>query len=157
VELAGPARHGKDERRLIVDQPDQQADTQSTEAKGQSSQGSADGEQMAGGSSGSASDEPDRTGDDAQDKPDPLLDQDEQERFRQRWSEIQASFIDQPQRSVEEANTLVADLTDRLVSSFRSEQSELEDHWSRDEEVTTEELRTTLRRYRSFFGRLLEV
>jgi hypothetical protein len=92
-----------------------------------------------------------------EDGADALLSEQEQDRFRQRWSDIQTSFIDQPQRSVEEANALVADLTDRLVSSFRDEQTELEGHWTRNEEVSTEELRTTLRRYRSFFGRLLEV
>lgn len=81
----------------------------------------------------------------------------EREAFWQRWRGIQAGFVDEPQRSVEEANQLVADLMDRLVSSFRDEQSRLERQWSRGEAVTTEDLRVTLQRYRSFFGRLLEL
>jgi len=86
-----------------------------------------------------------------------LFDVPEQEAFWRRWSAIQASFVDEPPRSVEEANALVADLMDRLVSSFRDEQSRLEEQWSRGEEVTTEDLRMTLQRYRSFFSRLLEL
>jgi hypothetical protein len=80
----------------------------------------------------------------------------EAEDFRRRWSEIQVSFVDEPERSVEQADELVVDLTDQLVSSMRAERSQLEQRWSRDEEVTTEDLRVTLQRYRSFFDRLLE-
>jgi hypothetical protein len=86
-----------------------------------------------------------------------LFDAPEQEAFWDRWSAIQTSFVDEPRRSVEEANDLVADLMNRLVSSFRDEQSRLEEQWSRGEEVTTEDLRMTLQRYRSFFGRVLKL
>ena len=85
-----------------------------------------------------------------------LFENDERDAFSQRWSTIQESFVDEPQRSVEQANALVADLMDRLVSSFRSEQSRLEEQWGRGDEVTTEDLRIILQRYRSFFSRLLE-
>lgn len=86
-----------------------------------------------------------------------LFEASEQEALRDRWSAIQTSFVDEPRRSVEEANDLVADLMNRLVSSFRDEQSRLEEQWSRGEEVTTEDLRMTLQRYRSFFGRVLKL
>jgi hypothetical protein len=86
-----------------------------------------------------------------------LFEASEQEAFWDRWSAIQTSFVDEPRRSVEEANDLVADLMNRLVSSFRDEQSRLEEQWSRGEEVTTEDLRMTLQRYRSFFGRVLKL
>lgn len=85
-----------------------------------------------------------------------LFENDERDAFSQRWSTIQESFVDEPQRSVEQANALVADLMDRLVSSFRSEQSRLEEQWGQGDEVTTEDLRIILQRYRSFFSRLLE-
>jgi hypothetical protein len=65
--------------------------------------------------------------------------------------------VDEPRSSVEEANALVADLMDRLVSSFGTERSRLEAQWNRGEDVTTEELRVVLQRYRSAFGRLLDV
>jgi polyhydroxyalkanoate synthesis regulator phasin len=86
-----------------------------------------------------------------------LFEASEQEALRDRWSAIQTSFVDEPRRSVEEANDLVADLMNRLVSSFRDEQSRLEEQWSRGEEVTTQDLRMTLQRYRSFFGRVLKL
>jgi hypothetical protein len=86
-----------------------------------------------------------------------LFEASEQKAFWDRWSAIQTSFVDEPRRSVEEANDLLADLMNRLVSSFRDEQSRLEEQWSRGEEVTTEDLRMTLQRYRSFFGRVLEL
>jgi hypothetical protein len=86
-----------------------------------------------------------------------LFEDSDQEAFWERWSAIQTSFVDEPRHSVEEANALVTDLMDRLVSSFREEQSRLKEQWTRGEEVTTEDLRTTLQRYRSFFGRVLKL
>jgi hypothetical protein len=81
----------------------------------------------------------------------------EREEAERRWGDIQARFVDEPRSSVEEANALVADLMDRLVSGFGAERSRLEAQWDRGEDVTTEELRLVLQRYRSFFSRLLEV
>jgi hypothetical protein len=81
----------------------------------------------------------------------------EREEAERRWRDIQANFVDEPRSSVEEANTLVADLMDRLVSGFGAERSRLEAQWGRGEDVTTEELRVVLQRYRSFFSRLLDV
>ena len=81
----------------------------------------------------------------------------ERDALWQRWMEIQSTFVDQPQRSVEQANALVADLTERLVDTFRSQQARLEAQWGEGGEVSTEELRMLLQRYRSFFSRLLEL
>jgi hypothetical protein len=86
-----------------------------------------------------------------------LFEAGEREDAERRWREIQARFVDEPRSSVEEANRLVAELTDRLVSGFGAERSRLEGQWDRGEDVTTEELRLVLQRYRSFFSRLLEV
>ena len=72
-----------------------------------------------------------------------------------RWSDIQARFVDEPRGSVEDANALVEELTNRLVSSFSEQRSRLESRWDRGDDVTTEDLRMALQRYRSFFGRLL--
>ena len=38
------------------------------------------------------------------------LDPDARERFRERWQEVQGSFADEPERGVEEADALVADI-----------------------------------------------
>jgi hypothetical protein len=86
-----------------------------------------------------------------------LFGADERETLSQRWTEIQTEFVDQPQRSVERANALVADLTERLVTNFRDEQARLEAQWDQGDEVSTEDLRVVLQRYRSFFSRLLEM
>jgi hypothetical protein len=81
----------------------------------------------------------------------------ERSELEQKWNEIQARFVDEPRGSVEEANALVSDLMDRLVSSFSEQRERLEGQWERGDDVTTEDLRMVLMRYRSFFGRLLEV
>ncbi|MFF8289834.1 hypothetical protein ACF068_11485 [Streptomyces sp. NPDC016309] len=53
------------------------------------------------------------------------------------------------------ADALVADVMRRLASTFADHKRDLEGQWNRGEEVDTEELRRALRRYRSFFNRLL--
>ncbi|MBW3660804.1 MAG: hypothetical protein KY397_04130 [Gemmatimonadetes bacterium] len=85
------------------------------------------------------------------------LGEEERRGFKGRWDEIQASFIDEPRRSVEEANELVRDLTERVTERFRNERQRLEERWEEGEEVSTEDLRVTLQRYRSFFDRLLAI
>jgi hypothetical protein len=72
-----------------------------------------------------------------------------------RWDAIQAGFVDEPRRSVEQADELVARVIQRLAESFASERSQLEGQWSSGREVGTEELRVALRRYRTFFRLLL--
>jgi hypothetical protein len=84
-----------------------------------------------------------------------LLSADQLGRFTGRWQEIQASFVDQPRRSVEEADRLVADLMQRLAASFADERNRLEEQWDRGDDVSTEDLRLALTHYRSFFDRLL--
>ena len=84
-----------------------------------------------------------------------LLDSDENARFRDRWAEIQADFVDHPREAVEQADRLVADVTQRLAAQFSEQRTQLERHWEQDEDVSTEDLRVVLTRYRSFFERLL--
>ena len=87
----------------------------------------------------------------------PLLSPQEAKELRVRWDAIQVSFVDEPRRAVEEADGLVAVTTKRLAETFATERTKLEAHWERGENVSTEDLRLALRRYRSFFGRLLSV
>jgi hypothetical protein len=84
-----------------------------------------------------------------------LLPADQSQRFTSHWEEIQASFVDQPRQAVEQADALVADLMQRLAASFSNERERLEGHWDRGDDVSTEDLRVALTRYRSFFDRLL--
>ncbi|HEX7309770.1 MAG TPA: hypothetical protein VF232_01210, partial [Gaiellaceae bacterium] len=71
------------------------------------------------------------------------------------WQQIQTSFVDKPRDAVAEADALVADLMQRLAASFSHERERLESQWDRGDDVSTEELRVALTRYRSFFDRLL--
>jgi hypothetical protein len=71
------------------------------------------------------------------------------------WKEVQAQFVDEPRQAVADADALVAELMQRLAETFASERRELEERWSGGGEVSTEDLRQGLRRYRSFFERLL--
>jgi hypothetical protein len=85
-----------------------------------------------------------------------LSDQDSQG-FRSRWESIQIGFVDSPKDAVQQADGLVAELMKRLAESFAGARSDLEQQWSRGENVSTEDLRLALRRYRSFFDRLLSI
>ena len=86
-----------------------------------------------------------------------LLGDEQSRRFRSRWDDIQASFVDEPREAVGATDALVREATDALHESFERDRRQLEGIWDRGEEVTTEDLRVTLRRYRSFFERLLAV
>jgi len=75
--------------------------------------------------------------------------------LRSRWSDVQAAFVDEPRRSVEQADQLVATVMQRMAEGFANERASLERQWDSGDNVSTEELRVALQRYRSFFGRLL--
>jgi hypothetical protein len=87
----------------------------------------------------------------------PLFSPGEAKELRARWDTIQGGFVDEPRRAVEQADSLVAEAMKRLAEVFAEERAKLEGQWDRDESVSTENLRLALRRYRSFFGRLLSV
>lgn len=77
--------------------------------------------------------------------------------YRTRWLEVQTEFVDDPRQAVQHADALVAELMQQLAETFASERSDLEQQWDRGGEVSTEDLRISLRRYRSFFDRLLSL
>jgi hypothetical protein len=85
----------------------------------------------------------------------PLFSELEISNLRTTWSNVQANFVDTPRHSVEEADKLVATVMQRLASRFATERATLEQRWDRGEEVSTEDLRVALKRYRVFFGKLL--
>jgi hypothetical protein len=84
-----------------------------------------------------------------------LLGAAERETIIGRWREIQAEFVDEPRAAVQDADALVTDLIERLSRAFASELDQLESRWASGENVSTEDLRRGLQRYRSFFERLL--
>jgi hypothetical protein len=87
----------------------------------------------------------------------PLFSESEMGDFRTQWSKVQTGFVDEPRRTVEEADKLVAAVMQRLAESFANERSRLEKQWDSGEKASTEDLRVTLQRYRSFFDRLLRL
>ena len=85
----------------------------------------------------------------------PLLSEMEVNDLRSRWTDIQAGFVDEPRRSVEQADQLVASAIQKLAEGFARERAALEKQWESGSDVSTEDLRLALQRYRTFFGRLL--
>ena len=85
----------------------------------------------------------------------PLLSEADTNGFTGRWREIQTGFVDEPRESVAQADALVADLMQQLAASFSDERERLEKQWDSGDDVSTEDLRVALTRYRSFFDRLL--
>ena len=77
--------------------------------------------------------------------------------YRTQWESIQTGFVDQPRAAVEQADALVSQLVTRLTEVFTRERSTLEGQWTKGDNVSTEELRIALTRYRSFFHRLLSM
>ena len=77
--------------------------------------------------------------------------------LRQHWGEIQTAFVDEPRRTVEQADGLVASAMKRLAEIFSEERSKLEKQWDRGDNVSTEDLRVAFQRYRAFFHRLLSM
>jgi hypothetical protein len=86
-----------------------------------------------------------------------ILSREETLELGSRWTNIQSDFVDEPRRAVEAADKLVASAIQRISQTFSEERSRLESQWSRGDEVSTEDLRLALQRYRSFFGRLLSI
>jgi hypothetical protein len=87
----------------------------------------------------------------------PLLPQDFVQDLRGRWDRVQTAFVDEPRAAVKQADELVAEAIQRLAETFAREREVLESQWDRGDNVSTEDLRVALQRYRSFFQRLLHV
>ena len=92
-----------------------------------------------------------------------LFPENESRDFHKRWTDIQTAFVDEPVENlrrdevVERADELVAEVIKRLADSFARERSQLEGQWGRGDNVSTEDLRVALQRYRAFFDRLLNI
>ena len=91
------------------------------------------------------------------DGPVSLFSEDEAGDFRKRWEHVQTEFVDEPRGSVEKADELVASTIKRLAEVFADERARLEREWTKGDNVSTEDLMQALRKYRSFFDRLLAV
>jgi len=90
-------------------------------------------------------------------EPVPLFSESEMKDFRSQWSNLQTGFVDEPRQTVEGADKLVAAVMQRLAEGFANERTGLEKQWESGDNVSTEDLRVALQRYRSFFDRLLKL
>ena len=77
--------------------------------------------------------------------------------FRSRRDTVQRSFVDDPGQSVRHADELVAQVMKSLAETFSNERAKLEAQVDQTNKASTENLRLALRRYRSFFERLLSL
>ena len=77
------------------------------------------------------------------------------EHLRQQWTNVQSHFVDEPRKSVEEADQLVAAAIKQIEDGFSAGRSNLEKQWSRGDQASTEDLRICLQHYRQFFDQLL--
>ena len=87
----------------------------------------------------------------------PLFSDSAVQSFRHRWTTLQTEFVDEPRRSVEQADELVAHVMKDMAATFSDERKKLEQQWEHGDKVSTEDLRLVLRRYRSFFDRFLSI
>jgi len=87
----------------------------------------------------------------------PLFPPERAQNLRHRWHDLQVAFVDDPRRTVQQADELVAQVMKDLAQSFAEERGKLEHQWDRGDQVSTEDLRLALRRYRSFFERFLAI
>ena len=79
------------------------------------------------------------------------------EDLRTKWYAIQTNFVDQPRKAVEDADNLVAIAIKQIEEVFAAQRANLEKKWRGGDEVSTEDLRVSLQRYRDFFDHLLSL
>lgn len=87
-----------------------------------------------------------------------LLDVSDVDAYEERWEKVQAGFVDEPRRAVEQADQLVDVVLNRLTRDLREERDVLVRRWDRGaEEISTEELRLSLKGYRRLLDRLMRL
>jgi hypothetical protein len=87
----------------------------------------------------------------------PLFPHDRVQDLRNRWHDLQVGFVDDPRHAVQQADQLVAQVMQDLARGFADERAKLEHQWDKGDQVSTEDLRVALQRYRSFFERFLSL
>ena len=86
-----------------------------------------------------------------------LISKREMEDLRGRWTTVQSTFVDNPQKAVEEASALVSSAIKEIDEWFKSQRIQIDKQLSKGTSATTEDLRVALQQYRDFFDRLLSL
>ncbi len=89
--------------------------------------------------------------------PQSLLTKQQIEELQSRWGTIQAAFVDEPTASVKDADALVESAIQQMSAGFANQRTQLEKQWRRGDDVSTEDLRLAMQRYRSLFTRLVSI
>jgi hypothetical protein len=79
------------------------------------------------------------------------------EDLRGRWAGIQAGFVDDPHKAVQEADALVSSAIKQIEERFSDQRAQLEKQGSKGSEASTEDLRVAMQNYRALFDRLLSM
>lgn len=86
----------------------------------------------------------------------PVLESSDRDRLRDRWDELQVKFVDDPRAATADADRLIGEVFESMTHRFDVQRRQLSERASTDG-ASTEELRTTVRRYRDLFERMLTV
>lgn len=84
----------------------------------------------------------------------PLLSDTVDQDFRTRWSAIQIGFVEDPPKSVRDADGLMDEIAAALLESMRERRADLAADWQNGS-PGTEELRLALQRYHAFISVIL--
>jgi len=87
----------------------------------------------------------------------PLFESNVAEQLRDHWLEIQSRFVDDPNVSLMDADELVTNVIENIISTFAEKRMDLENQGRNGDKVSTEDLRIALKKYRAFFYRLLSL
>lgn len=77
------------------------------------------------------------------------------EELQHRWLVTQAQLLDDPRDAVREAGLLIGDAMQFVTSTFTEHRDRIEREWKRESELSTDELRIVMRRYRNLFQYVL--
>jgi hypothetical protein len=108
-----------------------------------------------GSSATSAAGTPRPQGEDAEGR-ERLVSAERAESYGSRWDTVKGEFVDEPRQAVADADALVGELLAELQTLFTEQRHGIERNLDADE-TSTEDMRLALRRYRSFFDRLLSI
>lgn len=79
------------------------------------------------------------------------------EELRPRWNNIQTSFVDEPRQAVYDADKLVTSAITQITEALHDECRAMQKQWADGADVSTEDLRLSLQKYRTFFNRLMSM
>ena len=75
--------------------------------------------------------------------------------LQHRWLVTQAQILDDPRDAVREAGLLIGDAMQFVTSTFTDHRDRIEREWKHNDSMSTDELRTVMRRYRNLFQYVL--